>query len=224
MTANERKHFGSENIEHYLGMLGDNLRTPVEVVLIGGGAMSFKGDKEATKDVDMVVRSKSHFNEIIYSAKKNGFENRTRGFPDYRKLEATVLVNDDEFHIDLFLQTVCKRFRVHEGIIERTAPFKQFGLLDVRLLSDEDLFLSKSVTERDHDLLDMYVLYLKGIDHKRIMKEMDLQNKFSGTLWEAFMVRKLDEMEEKFNIMVPWKEEVENVAVEKMEERFLTSG
>ena len=49
---------------------------------------------------------------------------------------------------------------------------------------------------------------------------MEIQNTLSETIWEAFLCRKLYEMEERFTMTVPWKEEVEAVAIQKMEQHI----
>ena len=224
MTGDGRKYFAVDVIEETLKALGDRLTEPVNAVLIGGGAMSFKHDKEATKDVDMVVCTRKEFQTIVWAAGEIGFHDRSNRFPEYKNLNALILVNEEEFQIDLFQGTICRRFTIHDGIIKRSEHLRQFGLLNINLLSDEDLFLSKSVTERELDLADMYVLYLKGLDHDRIMKEMEIQNTLSETIWEAFLYQKLFELEKHFNIIVPWKEEVEAVAIQKMEQLISNNG
>jgi len=87
----------------------------------------------------------------------------------------------------------------------------------VLLLSDEDIFLSKSVTERDLDLEDMFILYRKGLDRTTILAEQEVQTSLSGTLWSTFLNLKLKEMEERFDITVPWRVQVERMAIKEFE-------
>ena len=50
-----RRRFDSEYIESELRRVGRQLETELTVYLIGGGAMSFRGLKETTKDIDLTV-------------------------------------------------------------------------------------------------------------------------------------------------------------------------
>ena len=92
-----------------------------------------------------------------------------------------------------------------------------FALLEVYLLSDEDLFLSKSVTERDLDLADIHTLYLKGSDPETIIQEASIQDTHSEIIWETFLNQKLIELEEYSQVTIPWRKSVEEVALLKME-------
>ena len=217
MSNDQRRQFNAEDIVEYFHSLGTHLDKPVTGLLIGGGAMSLKGNKIATKDVDLVVRSTSEFRDFLKCAKTAGFVEKTDVSQEYQELNTTVLVNPAEFQIDLFLKNVCNRLVIHDGIMERAQHFRSFGLLDIFLMEDEDLFLSKSVTERPRDLDDMYELYKKGLDETIIMEEMKVQDGLSDTIWEAFLTMKLDELEDRFTITVPWKKNVEERAVSIME-------
>lgn len=217
MSSDQRKQFSAEDIVEIFSALGSNLENPVTGLLIGGGAMSLRGDKIATKDVDLVVRSDREFRYFLSCAMNTGFERQTNVTQEYQQLNTTVLENHEGFHIDLFAINVCNRLVVHDGIMERAQHYRAFGLLDIYLMKDEDLFLSKSVTERARDLDDMYELYKKGLDEAIIMEEMKVQDGLSDTIWEAFLTMKLDEMEERFTITVPWKKDVEERAVAIME-------
>ena len=217
MSNDQRRQFNAEDIVEFFHSLGSTLDKPVTGLLIGGGAMSLKGDKIATKDVDLVVRSNGEFKDFLKCARAAGFEEITDVSQEYHELNTTVLVNPEEFHIDLFLKNVCNRLVIHDGIMKRAQDFRSFGLLDIFLMADEDLFLSKSVTERPRDLDDMYELYKTGLDETIIMEEMKVQDGLSDTIWEAFLTMKLDELEERFTITIPWKKDVEERAVSLME-------
>ncbi len=217
MRDDKRKQFNSEDILEIFNVLGDHLKNPVTGLLIGGGAMSLKGNKIATKDVDLVVRSEREFRDFLNCAEATGFIIQTEIPEEYEELNTTILVNHVGFHIDLFLQNVCNRLVIHDDIMGRSQHLRTFGLLDIYLMADEDLFLSKSVTERSRDLDDMYELYKKGLNETVIKNEMRKQDGLSDTIWEAFLIMKLDEMEERFTLNIPWKKDVEERAVRIME-------
>lgn len=198
--------------------IGDNLQRPVTAILVGGGAMSLKGDKEATKDVDMVVMDQAERQELIRASEGVGFSDRSDDFPSYTQLAATVMVDRSGFQIDLFLRTIARKFKIHREVLERAQLLGAFSLLEVYLLADEDIFLSKSVTERDLDLADMHVLHLKGLDADTIIREAGIQDSSSDIIWEAFLNQKLIELEEYAQIVIPWRKRVEDIAIHKMEE------
>ena len=219
MSAPTRKYFGVEAVSEVLDQLGNNLEKPVTAILVGGGAMSLKGDKEATKDVDMVVMNQAEKKELIETAKRLGFTDQSNAFPTYTELAATVLVDQKGFQIDLFQETIARKFKIHQDVLERAEVFDDFSLLEIYLLADEDLFLSKSVTERDLDLADMHVLYLKGLDEDTIIQEAGIQDLFSEIVWEAFLNQKLIELEQYAQLTIPWRKRVEEIALLKMEGR-----
>ena len=218
MMDDQRKQFNAEDIERTFHSLSINLKKPIVGLLIGGGAMSLKGDKPSTKDVDLVVRNEEDFKDFLSCSKSAGFVEKSEVSHEYQKLNTTVLVNPSGFHIDLFVRNVCNRLVIHDGIMKRAQRFRAFGHLEILLMADEDLFLSKSVTERSRDLDDMYELYKKGLDEAIIMKEMRIQDGLSDTVWEAFLTMKLDELENRFTINVPWKRIVEERAVRILED------
>ncbi len=218
MRKNERKYFQRNAIEEMLEKIAHALEKEINVVLIGGGAMSLKGNKEVTKDVDVAVIDSTERDEFCRTILKLGFRSKDNLSTPYKKMNAGIFVNSEGFQIDLFPETVCKRFIIHSGIVERAMHYRDYERMRVFLLSDEDIFLSKSVTERERDLDDMFVLYKKGLNEEIIISEMMYQTAASDTtLWGAFLTRKLYELEERYNITIPWKEKVEKIAVMEME-------
>jgi hypothetical protein len=213
MPAKDRTYFNVETIYQVFRTIGNNLSTPVHGLLIGGGAMSIKGDKDATKDVDLVIRDENENRSFISAAIQSGFSDQSPRYNDYLLGDTVILVNEQDFHIDLFSSVVCGKLVIHDGILDRAAPTGVFGELTISLMSDEDLFLSKSVTERDRDLEDMYHIYLKGLRIETIFQEMKHQDAHTKFNWEAFMAVKLEELEERYQMTVPWKEEVDERAI-----------
>ncbi|SFR91017.1 hypothetical protein SAMN05216559_0867 [Halomicrobium zhouii] len=52
-----RARFDSSYIRSELDRIGQQLDEPLTVFLIGGGSMAFRGLKDTTKDIDLVVTS-----------------------------------------------------------------------------------------------------------------------------------------------------------------------
>lgn len=216
MLNKERKYFNIDSIMEVFREFGSALETPVHGLLIGGGAMSLRGIKDVTKDVDMVITDKQEHQAFLSCAYKLGFEDKTVVFPGYENLHAVALVNADEFHIDLFQTSVAGHLRIHDGIVNRAEEYKKYGNLTISLMANEDLFISKSITGRDRDLEDMQTLYRMGLDAGTIIRELERQDALTPFLWEAYMGVKLGELEEEYEMTVPWKEKVEEIAVRKL--------
>ena len=189
--------------------------------------MRLKGTKLSTKDVDIAVRDEQEHqafvNVLLGSgfSEKMDFKKKMMGDQACAPTITSVFIREDGFHADLFHDVICNRYHIHEGVINRASLHQKYGNLDVLLMSDEDIFLAKSVTERDRDLDDMYVILEKGLDVNKLLREMEIQDSLSDTIWEAFMTQKLSDLEEKFQINISWKRDVEEIAIQKMEGAFL---
>jgi len=59
-----RPQFDAAYIEAELQELGAALNTEVTAFLIGGGSMAFRGLKDTTKDIDLVVTTEVEFDRI----------------------------------------------------------------------------------------------------------------------------------------------------------------
>jgi len=224
MMQKERKYFNEETILNVLMRLGKNLKRAIPVILIGGGAMSIKGDKTMTKDVDVVIIDPEDRTDFCSAIHKLGFRKKVELFGAYKNMDAGIYTDPVGFQIDVFSEIVCKRFIINNHVIRRARYYKDFHNLKVKLLSNEDIFLSKSVTERDHDLTDMYALFIQGLREETIIEEVQRQTVLSETtLWGAFLKVKLDEIEEKFKLNIPWKDRVEKIAIQEMESMLETS-
>ena len=56
--------FRKEELESWLVALGNAITKPLDMYLIGGCAMSFKGIKDRTKDIDIVMLKRSDLNRL----------------------------------------------------------------------------------------------------------------------------------------------------------------
>ncbi len=93
-------------------------------------------------------------------------------------------------------------------------------------MSPEDVFLFKGMTEREADLEDMRILVEQGLDWTIILDECQKQK--GGRIWKAFLLVKLDELQEKFGIRSPIKgklrQKSENKLFRDMVLSFLDDG
>ncbi len=217
------KLFTKKELLERIAKVGSALPEKVTVYMIGGCAMSLRGEKEATKDVDWIVDSALEMRLMAKTLKAMGFFETVALPKDYVNLgTAAVLKDTDGFQCDLFLKKVCNALVLSDGMKKRAKHYGNFGKLAVYLLSDEDIFLFKGMTERERDLEDMLALLRKGLDYRIVLDECAKQRSDSG-IWEAFLVEKLDEMEKKYGVSLPWKKELMKTAESVVMESIILS-
>lgn len=148
--------------DYLLDMLKEialNLEKTVNVVLIGGLAMVHHGIKETTKDIDIVFNDEKEITHFIRIIKSMGFHRRTEFTDEYLDLKAHAIYYSDNGHmLDLFLHRILDGFYLSENMIDRSEKVKMEGKLSISVLSPVDIFLFKSITMRDGDLVDMAYL------------------------------------------------------------------
>lgn len=197
------REFDSAYVDKELEAIGVRVKKPVTIYLIGGCAMSFRGLKEATKDVDIVFRSRRDFDLFCYALFGAQYFEPGQIIDEYAKLKASKMFeNKDGFHLDLFVKRVCAKLKLSKGMAGRSEFFKKHGNLETRLVSKEDIFLFKSIASegRIRDLDDMRVIY-PGMDWKIVEAEIADQ-KLSRESTEVIR-RRLEAFREKFGLDVP---------------------
>lgn len=198
----EREKFGKDYVEKEFLNIGLTLKIKMKIFLIGGCTMVFRGLKPATKDVDIIFTSPAELKEFVNVLKSLNYYEVVKLPKEYEKMGASaVLRNADNFQFDLFYKQVCRGLKISNNMIKRAEHLKTFGNLDVYMMSPEDVFLFKGMTERNADLDDMRVLAGIGLDWNIIKEECISQEK--RKIWEAFLATKLAELKAKFGIEAP---------------------
>ena len=188
--------------------------------------MALRGEKFSTRDVDLIVETKAEAEELTDILTKLGFVVNTRPKNECRRMvDALVLAKGDGPRIDLFVVSVCEKLVLSEGMRSRSQLHSVLGRLSLRLCAREDIFFLKSVTEREKDLEDRFVLYQVGIDKEIVLRECELQSlddaSGKGRIYEAFLLAKLEEMEDRFDISLPWKERLRRIVERKLETKLV---
>nr|WP_321169472.1 DUF6036 family nucleotidyltransferase [Halohasta salina] len=161
-----RPTFGREYIENEFQRIAEELSNPLTVYLIGGGAMSLRDLKGATKDIDLVVADGDTYGHLWAVLMDLGYAEVQSLDADYRALGATSCVeNDDGCRLDIFNQQVANKLVLTDGMQECSEPFLDADRLTVRLVSNEDIFLFKPIASRDDDIEDMNMLVQAGLDY-----------------------------------------------------------
>ena len=208
-----RRRFDSEYIEFELRRVGRQLETELTVYLIGGGAMSFRGLKETTKDIDLIVTDGGDLRVLQAVLLNNGYDIVKEPGEEYGNLGAKrILENDNGCRIDIFNQQVIDKLVLSKGMRRRSETYLDAGKLLIALVSAEDIFLFKSVAGRTDDIEDMFSLVQTDLDFDVIEDELEQQiNLLGQELFVTYANEALLELEEQHNILTPLAERVSEI-------------
>lgn len=199
--------FNKNELEELLEKVGSTIDKPVKIYMIGGCALSFKGLKERTKDIDIIIIDKEDFDIFDSSMKKNGFESMTNRENEFY-LTALAVYKKEESRIDVFLKQVGKMLFLTNSMIKRAEKYKGYEKLDVYLVSNEDIFLFKTMTSREGDIYDCDRIMKTKIDYGVIYDEIVEQSKEEGKRWFFWVYESLCRLENYNGIKVPTKNKV----------------
>lgn len=153
--------------------LDDVLDNPATVVLIGGGAMTFQGIKDGTKDLDLVATSQTSYKRVREALLELGLDEIDHPEKSYASLGAiSVLEFGEDNRIDLFDRQVMAKLTLSESMRERCDTVFTGESLSVSMLAPVDIAVFKSVTPRDNDLNDVEQLLASGIDLETYEQEL----------------------------------------------------
>lgn len=208
-----RRRFDSEYIQSELKRVGRQLETKLTVYLIGGGAMAFRGLKNTTKDIDLIVTDGNDLRVLQAALLDNGYDIVKEPGAEYDDLGAQrILENDDGCRIDIFNQQVIDKLVLSEGMQRRSEAYLDAGGLSVELVSAEDIFLFKSVAGRTDDIEDMFALVQTELDFNVIEDELERQIELLGQeLFVTHTNEALIELEARHNISTPLAERVSEI-------------
>ncbi len=221
----QRKEFNLHYIGKELDRLDSALASPLNVYVAGGFVMAHYGLKPGTKDIDVILEDKSRFRILMKALLDVQYrELAVNMLPSaYLNLSASaVLENSDGFRWDVFEKVVAGKLALTETMKPRATPSYRKNKLTLFLLSKEDIFLMKSVTDRDRDLEDMYLLARSGLDYDAIFEECIVQSELTDSVWESGLYDRCKELDERYGLKVPFMRKLRRVAEEKLMMRVLT--
>jgi len=217
----EQPQIGRDEVLSILRRVGGSCTMRIPVYLVGGGAMALRGEKDATKDIDLILESQDEAEELKRAFETLGFEVNSRHPAECRAMvDASILSRPTGVRADIFVGKVCDKLRFSEGMKGRAEFVAELGMIVLHICSREDIFLLKSVTERTRDLDDMVTLFRSGLSRDAILDECERQNARTDLreshVWEAFLLVKIEEMENRYGVRVPWKRTLKAKAETKM--------
>jgi hypothetical protein len=197
-----RARFDSSYIRSELERIGQQLDKPLTVFLIGGGSMAFRGLKDTTKDIDLIVSSGEDLGQLKAVLLELGYDVVREPDEEYEELGAQrILENDDGCRIDVFNQQVINKLILSPGIRERSERYLDPGNLVVELVSPEDIFLFKAVAGRVDDIEDMFSLMQTGLDFDVVETELETQVELlEQELFVTYVNEALTDLTEQHNV------------------------
>ena len=140
--------------------LAKKINKEVKIFVFGGEVMRIRGLKRATKDVDIVVEDTENYKALTDALISTGYR-MLRGTEiskaDMKLDPSGIFVNEGSPRIDIFVRTICGKFKLSENM-KRRSECQPEGKLSLCLMSNEDIFLLKSITDREGDIYDMIQL------------------------------------------------------------------
>lgn len=150
-------------IEAEFTSLDQGMNREMTVYLMGGGAMTFRGLKNATRDLDLLVTARDDFDILRDLLRDRGYETVENPVDEYESLGAALMLDkDEECRFDIFDREVIRKLRLSDGMEDRADVVFDGSNLRVRGLSNEDIFLFKGVAGRPRDTDDMAQLVEAG--------------------------------------------------------------
>ncbi len=197
----ELKEFSRTEIIELLKIIGDKLTEKTTIFLIGGCNMSLKEIKAATKDIDLVILTKKEYNHLKAVLVDWGYNCHEETFsPNFYKTSIIVFMKDDR-RIDVFIKTVCNQLELTPEMQKRSEKYAAWGNLEVRLVSSEDIFLFKSITDREKDVDDCRILIGEGLDWEVIKQELHRQE--GKALWRFWVYEQVCRIRNKYGEIIP---------------------
>lgn len=188
---------GSEAIKEFLKEFDSWLSASVTVYLLGGSAMTVRGLKDQTEDIDLAVGVISEFEHVYQTLTSKGFTLVDEPTESFEGVGKTVELHHEDrgFRIDLFERQIVGKVWITDRMDDRAEEFWTGRCVTVFILSDEDMFLLKAVSGGDlasgrrRDIEDMRKYAQRGLDYESILAEIDEQRPFNTGSTEAQQIR-----------------------------------
>jgi len=212
-----RDKFPEKILTRELSSVGRELSQKVEVYLIGGGNLILRDLKDSTKDLDIVLEGKKDLDRFVNALEKAGYKKNTDLTNTYERLGArTVLERSNHPRWDLFVEKVAGMLRLTEDMKARAVQKEDYDALKVRLVSLTDIFLFKSVTDREGDLEDAALIMEQGeIDWNRLLQEIKKQESFEERIFSFSVLTTLDILKERYDLEPPIRKKLSSHCLER---------
>lgn len=206
-----------EQIEEIFKEIERVVQRKVKVYAIGGTVLVEQGLKASTKDIDLIVETREEFIDIQQALINIGFKLKIPG-EGYSHMNLSQIFQREDYRIDLFEKEVCGKFSLSKRMIERTRNLINLNKVKVFFCSNEDVFLFKTMPEREGDLADCESIVRAAVDWKTILEELKRQISYSGQdVWITWVGERLDLLEER-GMVIPIMKEINELRVKFYED------
>ena len=196
--------------------LGEALTEKVDVYLLGGANLILRDLKGTTKDIDVVVENKDVFRVLVEALREQGYEERQDLAAAYEDLSPSIVLEQQGFpRWDIFVEVVADALHLTPAMRERSTETRTFGSLTVHLLSLTDIFVFKTVTEREGDLEDAALIAQQGaVDWQQVLEEVETQESVTDQYFSFAVLDTLDLLVERYGIDVPIRDRLASYCLE----------
>ncbi|MFH1895731.1 MAG: hypothetical protein ABIJ74_04130 [archaeon] len=212
----KKQKYGLQALESLFEGIGKNLEKPLKVFLIGGCNMALQGIKQATKDIDLIVKDNVDFESLNKTLAKMGFKPLADAEPAYKRmLPSQILVMEGKPRVDIFTRIVCNALALSDTMVDKSVE-RKYGNLSVNFVKPEDIILFKAITDREGDLQDITTIIQKQEPNwSFFLSELDRQHDNSERLYCLDVLTTLELLEERENIRAPIKNQLIDLCIEK---------
>ncbi len=125
----------------------------IPYVIIGGVAVSLLAQPRTTQDVDIVIwLNEERWESFLLAGKAYGFAPRISDALKFAVRSRVLLLRHEKAGISVDVS--CGALPFEREMIERAKTFK-IGVLNLRVLTPEDLIITKAVAQRPKDIVDI---------------------------------------------------------------------
>jgi hypothetical protein len=193
--------------------LDKKLNKKINIYLIGGSVLLYNNLKVGTKDIDIVVLKKEDFdlfNNILIESEFT-IEKPTK---DYSNMKLDKILVKENYRIDVFNKIVCGKLSLSENIIKRSKLIRNYKNISLFVCSNEDVFVFKSITEREGDVDDCQSISLSGPSWDIMLTEIKNQIKENGSdVWITWFEERLNLLEDR-GVVIPIIKDIRKMSLE----------
>ena len=148
------QHWTATSIESHLRSVASSGEQSATAFIVGGGAMVLHGFRERAPDLDIIVDSVDCLHTIDHGFTEAGFTRSIETTIERNSAYMRILHEDTFQEIELLTDDVDLDHRLTDGVRDRSESFVSGEYIDFKVISQEDLIVSKLLTERQKDLSD----------------------------------------------------------------------
>lgn len=198
----ERKRYGEDELIPVLEDISKHLEVETTVYLIGGLAMVLHGYKGITYDVDIVFDTDEDLKRFMAASEKAGLKSISDKSAEYVQLGPQhIMENKGGIRLDIFYKQVCNGLILSEDMKQRAQTKLELNKLTVHAMSGEDIFLFKSITLRDDDLVDMSRIAGTELDWNTI--EFEIRKQPKSEKWFPRVTERLKDLYDEYGVDSP---------------------